>query len=449
MLMKNTNAYITLKAALLVVTAAAAFYFYIAGSIFITFIAVIQFIVLLIDFIRIFFSINKEINQFAEAVRYRDFSQHFNERKAPPSVRNTRKAFNVILNEFRKLSVQKEAQFQYLQKVLEIVDTGIITFDTKTEEIIWMNQYFRDLLSLPNFKKINFLKDKYPSLYEKLIDMKTSKSDVISISANETPTKFLVNSVTFFTEEKESKLVSIQNLKEVLDITESEAWEKLLRVLTHEIMNSVAPISSLADTIEQKITTEQNIANLSDTDITDLQTGISTIKKRSDNLLYFAESYRSLNKISSLTLSPVYVRDIFETLITLLDAAFEKENIDVQIVLKDTNIKVNADAGLVEQALLNLLLNAMEAVKESEHPEIILSADYKEKKVVEISVHDNGKGISQAVIDKIFIPFFSTRKSGSGIGLSLCKQIMLLHKGTISVQSSSGKGTTFRLIFNA
>ncbi len=181
--------------------------------------------------------------------------------------------------------------------------------------------------------------------------------------------------------------------------------------------------------------------------VDDLELGIETIKRRSEGLLKFAETYRNLNKINTLNLKQLYVRDLFENLLRLMQPTLEQKNIELETILKDTDLALEADINLLEQVLINLLVNAIEAVKEKPNARIALSAYLNNNRKTVIKVADNGTGMPAEVLEKIFIPFFSTKKSGSGIGLSLCKQIMMLHKGNIQVQSVEGEGTAFLLQF--
>ena len=257
----------------------------------------------------------------------------------------------------------------------------------------------------------------------------------------------MLSATAFQTEGKKYKLIAFQNVNEALDETESKAWQKLLSVMTHEIMNSIAPISSLANTLKGRL--QQSLLEPGNpVAVEDLEVGIETIKRRSEGLLKFAETYRNLNKITQLKLKNVYARELFANLHQLMQPTFEQKNIDLEIILRDTDLSFEADPSLIEQVLINLMVNAIEAVKEQENPKIILSADSNEKRKAILRVADNGSGMPEEVMDKIFIPFFSTKKSGSGIGLSLCKQIMMLHKGNIQVQSVEGRGTVFSLHFN-
>ena len=217
--------------------------------------------------------------------------------------------------------------------------------------------------------------------------------------------------------------------------------------MTHEIMNSIAPISSLAETLKSRLKQSMHRLNNDTGSVDDLELGIDTIKRRSEGLLKFAETYRNLNKITTLNLKKIFVRDLFENLHRLMQPTLEQKNIDLEIILKDTDLQLEADTNLLEQVLINLVVNAIEAVKEQTEPRIILSAYVANNKKTVVKVTDNGNGMTEEVLDKIFIPFFSTKKHGSGIGLSLCKQIMMLHKGTIQVQSTEGEGTSFLLQF--
>jgi signal transduction histidine kinase len=257
----------------------------------------------------------------------------------------------------------------------------------------------------------------------------------------------LLSATAFQTDGKKYKLIAFQNVNEALDETESKAWQKLLSVMTHEIMNSVAPISSLADTLKNRLQHSADDINSTDGTFEDLELGIDTIKRRSEGLLKFAETYRNLNKITAPTLKKTYVRDLFENLHHLMQPTLGQKNIDLEIILKDPDLILEADTNLVEQVLINLVVNAIEAVKDKEGPKIILSAYLNNNKKTVIRVVDNGIGMAEELMDKIFIPFFSTKKNGSGIGLSLCKQIMMLHKGNVTVQSREAEGTAFMLQF--
>jgi two-component system nitrogen regulation sensor histidine kinase NtrY len=401
----------------------------------------------LVDFYRFNKKAQDEVQQFVESVHYRDFSRHFDVKHAPLELQPLRKGFNDINTTFKLISRERETQYQYLQKILELVDTGILSYEHKTGDIGWMNESLKNMLGIPYLKTIHSLEKRDDSLYKEVLGLKPGANKVISISRDNNVFKALLSATAFQTEDKVYKLIAFQNIDEALDETEAKAWQKLLSVMTHEIMNSIAPISSLADTMLNRL--QNSVIHLREQPaaIEDLQLGIETIRRRSEGLLKFAETYRNLNKITTPNRRKIYVRDLFENLHQLMQPTLEQKNIDLEIILKDPDLALDADASLVEQVLINLVVNAIEAVKDRPNPRIKLSAYSTPADKVFIKVADNGGGISQELIDKIFVPFFSTRRNGSGIGLSLCKQIMMLHKGNIQVQSIENEGSSFNLLF--
>ncbi|HEY9002576.1 MAG TPA: ATP-binding protein [Mucilaginibacter sp.] len=401
----------------------------------------------LIDMIRFQKKAQDEVSQFVESIHYRDFSRHFDVRKAPTELKPLRKGFNEINSTFKLISRERETQYHYLQKILEIVDTGILSYELETGETGWINEAFKRIIGIPYVKTISSLEKREEVLYKEITSVKPGESKVITITRNQQLIKVLITASLLRSDDKVYKLIAFQNVSEALDETESKAWQKLLSVMTHEIMNSVAPISSLADTLKNRLQSPEIVNSSMGGQLEDLELGIDTIKRRSEGLLKFTESYRNLNKITKLDLKKIMVRDIFENLSSLMHPSMEKKHIELEIVLRDPALAIEADINLLEQVMINLLVNAIEAVKDREHPRITLSAETQQNNRTVVKVSDNGSGIPTDLLDKIFIPFFSTRKTGSGIGLSLCKQIMLLHKGNIQVQSAEGVGSAFLLVF--
>ena len=332
---------------------------------------------------------------------------------------------------------------------MELVDTGILSYENKTGEIGWMNESFKRIIGIPYLKTIHSMARRDDLLYHEVVNLRPGESKVVTITNDTGSFKALLSATAFQTDDKIYKLIAFQNVNEALDETESKAWQKLLSVLTHEIMNSVAPISSLAETMLHRLKKSAVHLKGQPSALEDLELGIDTIRRRSEGLLKFAETYRNLNKISSPTLKRILVRDLFENMHQLMQPTLQQKNIDLQIILKDPELPLEVDPSLIEQVLINLVVNAIEAVKDKPNPKIWLSSAHLvgSKKTTYIKVTDNGSGISADLLDKIFIPFFSTRKNGSGIGLSLCKQIMMLHKGNIQVQTIDGGGTAFVLNF--
>lgn len=383
----------------------------------------------------------KELQEFAEAARYRDFTRFFPLERTSVEVLPLRAAFNDINAVFKKISGERETQYQYLHKILELVDTAIISYEEESGKIMWINESFKTLFNIPYFSNVDALEKKNKGLYERIAGLVPGENGLYTFDTAQGSIKLQLHKSRFQTAEGKYRLVALQNINEALDETESKAWQKLLSVLTHEIMNSIAPISSLADTIKNRLEHLPYTEELED-----IRIGTETIKRRSEGLLKFAGTYRTLNKITQPDLVSIKAADLFENLYLLLEPTLQQKNIVLDVILKNPSLELNIDVNLIEQVLINLLLNAIEAVKDQPEPYICLQAEQVNGRN-QLKVSDNGVGMSDEILENIFTPFFTTRKTGSGVGLTLSKQIMLLHKGNILVNSKAGKGSTLTLQF--
>jgi len=444
---KNYRWHILWRVLLLIVTISIGAFLLVRGWFLYEVFTVPVIIFQVLDFYKFHKKAQEEVEQFVESVHYRDFSRYFDVKHAPLELQPLRKGFNEINTTFKVISREKETQYQYLQKILELVDTGILSYEYNSGEIGWMNESFKKLLGIPYLKTIHSLEKRDAHLYKQVLALRPTENKVVDITHDRNSFKLLMTATAFQTSGRIYKLIAFQNVSEALDETESKAWQKLLSVMTHEIMNSVAPISSLAETLKNRLQLSVAGINERPDGLEDLELGIDTIKRRSEGLLKFAETYRNLNKITTPNFKKLYVRDLFENLHQLMQPTLLQKNIELEVILKDPELTVEADSNLVEQVLINLLVNAMEAVKDKTDARIVLSAYATLGNKIVLKVIDNGAGMSPEVMDKIFIPFFSTKKSGSGIGLSLCKQIMMLHKGNVQVQSVEGEGSAFMIQF--
>jgi nitrogen fixation/metabolism regulation signal transduction histidine kinase len=386
------------------------------------------------------------IEDFFESVKYRDFSRNYLEKNKSRDIQSLYKGFNTVNTVVREINSEKETQYLYLQKILELIDIGILAYNTKNGEVLWANEAFQESLNFPSFKNISFVKSRNDKVHQLLFDNFYSEANALEIPIKKETIKVLVSNALFNVGENSFKLIALHNIEDTLNKTESEAWKKLLSVMTHEIMNSIAPISSLAGTLKFQAEMHQKNPDDNILDIEDLNAGLSSIEKRSEGLLKFAKTYRSLSKVTNIDKEQIQLRELFKSLENLLKPGRNK-NITLDFDLKDSNLKVEADAYLLEQVLINLVLNAMEACENNPNPKVKVFATKKFDGQVVISVTDNGPGIPEEIKDQIFIPFFTTKKEGSGIGLSLSKQIMTLHGGKIQVNSMENKGTLISLIF--
>lgn len=388
-----------------------------------------------------------EIDDFFESVKYRDFSRRFVEDLGPRDIRHLHKGFNEVNRVVREINAKKEVQYLYLQKILEMVDIGIIAYNLESGEVLWANDSIKDTLDLPSFKNVSFVEKRKPVLFEEVFETYHSEAVSVTIPVKNEKLKVLISDTVFEIEEESYKLVVLQNIDETLDQNESEAWKKLLSVMTHEIMNSIAPISSLADTLQSQIRLSVENPSEFKVDMEDMEAGITSIKKRSEGLMKFAKTYRSLNKITHLSLEKVYVNELFQNINHLMQPSLKDKHVGIEFSQDSPDLEIEIDTYLIEQVLINLILNAIDACADLANPEIKITAKKGLGGSVVIRVADNGTGIPEEISDSIFVPFFTTKKNGSGIGLSLCKQIMMLHKGKIQLNSAEGKGTVVSLTF--
>jgi two-component system, NtrC family, nitrogen regulation sensor histidine kinase NtrY len=395
---------------------------------------------------------NYELAKFLQAVRQRDFTQQFNENPTNHTLGPLHQAFNQISHTFKQLQIEKEAQFQYMQTILQLIDTGIMAYD-EDGQIEWVNDAFKSILGIPHLKSLDGLEKRNPQLLEALLELKPGENKLLKIKLPQGSTQLLLSSSAFTMQQQHLTLVAIKNVSSAVDETETEAWQKLLRVMTHEIMNSVAPIASLADSLGKHLKTEreeheaEGIVLPNHELLQDTEEGIDIIKKRSEGLLRFAHFYRNFNKSQNILLTTVYVQELFSSIDGLMRPRLEEQGIALSSQVASSELTLHGDVNLLEQVLINLILNAAHAVKDVPEPHIWLHAGKQENGKVTIEVRDNGTGIPEALMESIFIPFFTSHKDGSGIGLSLAKHIMLLHKGAIQVESQEGAGTVFTLTF--
>ncbi len=387
-----------------------------------------------------------EIDDFFESVKYRDFSRWFSEKHGPRDIRSLRKGFNLVNKTIKDINSERQAQFLYLQKILEMVDVGIIAYNLETGDVLWVNESILNILDLPSFKNVRFVEKRRKQLYEKVFETYHSKSKSMNLEMREENLKVLISDTIFQVGDNAFKLIVMQNIEDTLNKNESEAWKKLLSVMTHEIMNSIAPISSLSETLQTEIEYKINNPETYDLELDDINAGITSIKKRSEGLMKFAKTYRTLNKVSQVTKSKILVTELFNNIRSLLEPSLNKKDIQLEFNVTNPKLELNIDIHLIEQVLINLIINARDACDDMPNSEILVTAE-KFREGVQIKVIDNGKGIPSEILETIFVPFFSTKKTGSGIGLSLSKQIMMLHNGRLQVQSEEDKGTVMSLIF--
>lgn len=393
---------------------------------------------------------NRDLSRFFEAIRYGDFSQTFHSHGLGKSFKQLHVAFGEVMREFQKTRAAKEEHFRYLQTILQHVGIGLIAFQ-RNGEVELINRAAKRLLNCTQLKNIQELAKLNTELVKTLLNMRSGQKALVKIQDRDEQLQLALFATEFRMRGRNMVLVSIQNIHSELEETEIEAWQKLIRVLTHEIMNSVTPIASLASTVNELLKQISATDNLSSREraevLKDICGGLQTIQKRSEGLMHFVEVYRNLTRLPRPDFKILSVKELFVHLEQLMRPQMEAQGIVFKMEVTPVNLEVMADAEMLEQVLINLLKNAMQALADQPEAEIKLLAKLSPRGQPLIQVIDNGPGISEDSLDKIFIPFYTTRKEGSGIGLSLSRQIMRLHKGSISVQSTPHVETVFTLRF--
>ncbi|WP_246205996.1 sensor histidine kinase [Fulvivirga aurantia] len=379
--------------------------------------------------------------KFILAIKHSDFSINFNKSKIGTSFDILNDSFEQIIQQYKQAKIEKEAQFQYLKTVVDHINIGIISIEN-SESITLINRTAEKLLNITGVNNWQIFKEKLPAFSLAVKELQPEGRRLLEIELSEKITLSLDVSTVILLE-KEYTLVTFQDIRNEIEQKEIEAWHKLIRILTHEIMNSATPISSLTETMQMMLNKE----HLSDDIIEDLKFSLKTIQRRSDGMLAFIDDYRKITRVPKPNKTDIDVKELFDGIARLTKSEIEKQGIDLKSESQE-GIIINADTKLIEQIILNLIKNAQDALKSSQNKIIHLSAKAEEKNIV-IKVKDTGSGIEDDLLKEIFIPFFSTKKEGSGIGLSLSKQIMHMHGGSIKAESIIGEGTTFTLRFSS
>ena len=381
----------------------------------------------------------RDLKNFAEDLSVHDYSRCY--------FKKSDFLFDDIKRSFLNLSAAKELQQQYLRKILELIDVGILVYETDDHDIFLSNDAFRKITRMPTVRNINYLKTRNNAFYNDLLNLQAGDSKTLALTIEKRIINVLANVTSFQTADGNFKLIAFQNVNATLEEVEATAWKRLLSVMTHEIMNSITPVLSLSDTLKNRIDNLKNTGkSLTKSDVEDIITGVETIKQRSDGLLQFAETYRNLNRNITLHIAPTNIKHLFDNIYRLMYPSLKQQGIEFRIINQVHSPTVNIDPALMEQVLINLIVNASDAVRNQKNPQISLSYNLSIDGKVSLSVTDNGNGIPPDMIDKIFVPFFSTKKKGSGIGLSLSRQIVQQHNGTLILQTKEGEGATFSIL---
>ncbi len=343
------------------------------------------------------------------------------------------------------MKIEKESQFMLLQAIIDKISFGIIAFN-EDAEVLLMNQAALEFLKIERTKDWNYIKKHSEDFTRQVADMVEDGRKLVELGNGSGTVQLSVYNHTLILMEKYCRIITFYDIQDEIEQKEIEAWYKLIRILTHEIMNSATPLTSLTDTIlmllENHNGSQKNLRDITDENIQDVRSSVNTIKKRTVGILQFVDAYRKLTDIPHPEFEKIGIRELMDSVLSLLEPEFKKRKINNNVSIDPLDLQLKCDKMLFEQVLINLLTNSMYALDEQPDPKIDINVSQNGSKVM-FQVKDNGKGIEAEVLKKIFIPFFSTRDGGSGIGLSFSKFVILQHSGRIRVESKIDKGTLF------
>jgi two-component system nitrogen regulation sensor histidine kinase NtrY len=390
---------------------------------------------------------NRGLARFLQAVRYHDFSLSPGIEGLGGSFADLNAVFCEISGQFQHARAEKEEQYRYLVTVVQHIGIGLLSLrDDGSVDLL--NNVAKRLLGVSHLRNICDLPPLFQPLAAEIQRLRPGEKSLFKLERSDEILNLSLYSTEFKLRDQLYKLVSLQNIQVELEEKETEAWQSLTRVLTHEIMNSLTPIASLAATASSLLRTAESEREIGgpawNQDVTE---ALQTIDRRSQGLMRFVNAYRSVALIPKPQFEIFPVSQMLQRVERLMQDKLLRQGIAFSSGVEPASLEMTADPDLTEQVLINLLLNAMEALGGCEKPIIQMSSWMDERGRVVIQVSDNGPGIASEAREKVFIPFFTTKKEGSGIGLSFSRQVMRLHHGVIAVQSQTGKGTVFTLRF--
>lgn len=395
---------------------------------------------------------NRLLNSFLQSIRYSDFTRTFQVENNDSSLDQLKKTFNEVISDFQSVRAEKEESYHYLQTVIQHIGIALIAFQ-KDGSVELINNATKKLFQVRSLRNIQALRDYSPDLVQNLLTIKHGENILVKIREKDDILQLSIYGTEFKIHNRNIILVSIKNIQHELEEKEMDSWQKLIRVLTHEIMNSITPISSLSstvhllmndiiETIDSKNECTEEVENLRE-----IQSALATIQKRTEGLIHFVNTYRNLTKIPNPSFSIFPVEQLLQNVYELHRQEMTEKGIICNISVLPPSLELSADEKLIEQVLINLMTNSIQALTGKPDGRINLKAFLNKRGRITIQVIDNGPGILPEVLDKIFIPFFSTKTNGSGIGLSLSRQILRLHSGSINAFSVPDTETNFTLTF--
>jgi len=449
MISRNFYVQIVFRVVLLVVAALGAGLAVASGYNFLAGICVLAIIPIVFNLISLLNTTNRKMSYFLESIQNNDSTLIFPNHISGKPIRELYEGLNKINEQIKQLKIENQQREQYFQTILENVGTGIITCNPKGF-VLHANSAVKRMLGLDVLTHINQLDRISHGLFQAVQQIKPFEQKLVSVTSERGTIELSLKATSFKTQTDELLLLSVQDIRNELDEKELDSWMKLIRVLMHEIMNSIAPITSLSESLSKLFTIDGKMVlreQIDEKTISTTARGLSVIGEQGNGLIQFVESYRKLTRLPKPDKKLFRVEELVNRMKVLYSSLENSGNVKLAISVNPPEMELFADENLISQVLLNLLKNALEALNGKADGVIRIIVKVANNNRPEITVADNGPGIPEEIMEQVFVPFFTTRENGSGIGLSLSRQIMRLHGGSLQVRSISGKETVFSMIF--
>lgn len=396
---------------------------------------------------------NQELSRFLDAVRYADFSQKFDLDTLGAKFPVLGDTLNGIMARYRDDRSQQEADLNHLQALIEQVPIPLISLANNGQLTLW-NNAARRLFGAVDLAQASHLQQFGEAFYRAITDIRVGERRLVKLLSDDQELTLAVVASEMTSAGHSEKILSLQNIQQELDDTQLDAWQELVRVLTHEILNSITPVASLSKTSVQlledltdRLSAELELSDELGDELADIKEAVETVARRSDGLMNFVASYRKLTRLPSPQRESFSIRDLFDGLMRIMAARDDASNIAVTTRIMPESLMLQADRAMIEQVLINLLQNASQANTSKATVEVSLGARLNRRGQIAIEVADNGPGIPAALVKRVFVPFFTTRRDGSGVGLALSRQIMIAHGGNISAGRAPAGGALITLNF--
>lgn len=391
----------------------------------------IAFLALLLT-IRLVFYVNRTnrvLGNFLSYMHEHDPSLHYSATYVEKNFSGLNEALEKLIREFKENRIDLEVQAKYLETILNNISTGILSYNN-SGDILTMNKAACECLGVDHMDHMRALDKIQAGIGTKIQGMRPEDQLTITIKNGSADRRLSIHSSQIRLKQETVRIVALNDITHQMEEQEILSWKKLIRVINHEIMNSMTPIITLSMAIRKKLSKEE----------ADAIQSASIIEERSKGLVQFIEKYKKLTALPPMKTQQIPVFKLLEKAEVLFKGELEDKGIRLSRP-QECNIELNVDRQMLEQVLINLLKNSVEALQNSENPEIELACTRTADKLIHLSVSDNGEGIPKDKLEQVFVPFFTTRKDGSGIGLSLCRQIIRAHNGRMHIESEPGKGT--------